>query len=42
MDVGGNITDAQIRDLKEYALSHCIGMFTIRNAIRLEAEVRKV
>jgi len=42
MDVKGNATEEQIRDLKEYALSHCMGMFTIQNSIRLKAEVRKV
>lgn len=40
MDVKGEITDVQVRDLKEYALGRCMGMFTIRNAIRLKAEVR--
>ena len=42
MDVKGTITDKQVQDLKEYALGHCIGMFTIRHAIVLKAEVRKV
>jgi hypothetical protein len=42
MDVKGNVTDKQVQDLKEYALGHCIGMFTIQHAIRLKAEVRKV
>jgi len=42
MDVKGTVTDEQVKDLKEYALGHCIGMFTIMNAIRLKAEVRKV
>jgi uncharacterized OsmC-like protein len=41
LDVKGNATDAQVQDLKEYALTHCMGMFTIRHAIRLKAEVRK-
>ena len=40
MNVMGEVTDAQVRDLKEYALKRCIGMFTIRNAIALKAEVR--
>ena len=40
MDVKGDVTDAQIRDLKEYALKRCMGMFTIQHAIRLKAEVR--
>ena len=40
MDVSGEATDAQIRDLKEYALKRCMGMFTIQHAIRLKAEVR--
>lgn len=42
MDVKGDITDAQTQDLKEYALGKCMGMFTIKNAISLKAEVRKV
>ena len=42
MDVNGEITDAQVKDLKEYALGKCMGMFTIKNAIRLKAEVKKV
>ena len=40
MAVKGEITDAQVRDLKDYALDRCMGMFTIRNAIRLNADVR--
>ena len=40
MDVKGEATDAQIRDLKEYALKRCMGMFTIQHAIALKAEVR--
>ncbi len=40
MDVKGDATDAQVQDLKEYALKRCMGMFTIRNAISLKAEVR--
>jgi len=40
MEVKGDATEAQIRDLKEYSLSRCMGMFTIRNAIALRAEVR--
>lgn len=42
MDVKGDITEVQVRDLKEYALSHCMGMFTIQHAIRLKADVRKI
>ncbi|HUH79312.1 MAG TPA: OsmC family protein [Methanoregula sp.] len=42
MDVKGDATDAQVQDLKEYALERCMGMFTIRNAIALKAEVRNV
>jgi len=42
MDVQGDLSDAQVQDLKEYALARCMGMFTIRNAITLKAEVRKV
>jgi uncharacterized OsmC-like protein len=40
MDVKGDATDAQIQDLREYALKRCMGMFTIQNAIKLKAEVR--
>jgi len=42
MDVKGDVTEKQVQDLKEYALGHCIGMFTIRHPIALKAEVRKV
>ena len=42
MDVKGDVTDAQVQDLKEYALKRCMGMFTIRHAIALKAEVRLV
>jgi uncharacterized OsmC-like protein len=42
MDVKGSITNAQVQDLKEYALGKCMGMFTIKNAITLKAEVRKI
>ena len=42
MEVTGDLTSAQVSDLKEYALKRCMGMFTIRNAISLKAEVRKV
>jgi uncharacterized OsmC-like protein len=40
MDVKGDATDAQVHDLKEYALRRCMGMFTIKHAIALKAEVR--
>ena len=40
MDVKGDATDAQVQDLKEYALKRCMGMFTIKHAIALKAEVR--
>jgi len=40
MDVNGEATDAQIQDLKDYALGKCMGMFTITHAISLNAEVR--
>jgi len=40
MDVKGDVTDTQVQDLKEYALARCMGMFTIRNAIKLQADVR--
>ena len=42
MEVRGDLTDSQVQDLKEYALDRCMGMFTIKNAIALKAEVRKV
>jgi len=42
MDVKGDLTNTQVQDLKEYALGKCMGMFTIKNAIRLKAEVRKI
>jgi uncharacterized OsmC-like protein len=41
LDVKGDLTSRQVDDLKEYTLGHCMGMFTIQNAIRLTAEVRK-
>ncbi len=40
MDVKGDVTDEQVQDLKEYALKRCMGMFTIKNAIALKADVR--
>lgn len=40
MEVKGDVTDVQVQDLKEYALKRCMGMFTIRNAIALKADVR--
>lgn len=40
MEVKGEATDAQVQDLKEYALGRCMGMFTIRHAIALKADVR--
>ena len=40
MEVKGDVTDAQVQDLKEYALQRCMGMFTIKHAIALKAEVR--
>ena len=40
MDVKGDANDAQVQDLKEYALKRCMGMFTIKNAIALKAEVQ--
>ena len=41
MEVSGEVSDAQLQDLKEYALGRCMGMFTIKKAISLKAEVRK-
>ncbi len=40
MEVTGNSTDAQLNDLKEYALKRCMGMFTIKNAIPLKPELK--
>jgi uncharacterized OsmC-like protein len=40
LDVKGDATDDQVQDLKEYALTHCMGMFTIRCPIPLKAEAR--
>jgi uncharacterized OsmC-like protein len=40
LDIGGDISDTQIQDLKEFALKRCMGMFTIRNVIALKAEAR--
>jgi uncharacterized OsmC-like protein len=42
MEVHGDVTEAQLKDLKEYALTHCMGMFTIQHAIALKAEVKKI
>jgi len=42
MAVKGDLTDAQLKDLKEYALGHCMGMFTITHAIKLKADVKKM
>jgi uncharacterized OsmC-like protein len=42
MDVKGDIKEAQVQDLKEYALGRCMGMFTIKNAIALKVDVRKI
>jgi len=40
MEVKGDLTSAQVQDLREYALKRCMGMFTIKNAIALKADVR--
>jgi uncharacterized OsmC-like protein len=40
MEVKGDITEAHVADLKEYALKRCMGMFTIQHAITLKADVR--
>lgn len=40
MDVKGDLTNAQVQDLKEYALGKCMGMFTIKTAITLKAEAK--
>jgi uncharacterized OsmC-like protein len=40
MEVSGDATDTQLRDLKEFALKRCMGMFTITHAIRLKPELK--
>lgn len=40
MEVKGDVTSDQVQDLKDYALGKCMGMFTIKNAITLKADVR--
>ncbi|MDD1718626.1 MAG: OsmC family protein [Methanoregulaceae archaeon] len=40
MEVSGEATDADLRDLEEYALDRCMGMFTIKNAIPLKPDLR--
>ena len=40
MEVSGDATDAQLNDLKEYALKRCMGIFTITHAIRLKPELK--
>lgn len=40
MEVRGDATEAQVQDLKEYALGKCMGMFTIKHAISLKADVK--
>jgi hypothetical protein len=42
MEVKGDMTSAQVQDLKDYALGRCMGMFTIKHAIALKAEVRQI
>jgi len=42
MEVSGDVTDSEVKDLKEYALEKCMGMFTIKHAIPLKADVRLV
>ncbi len=42
MEVSGDVTDAQVQDLKEYALGRCMGMFTIQHAIPLKAQARLI
>ncbi len=42
MEVSGDITEAEVQDLKEYALGRCMGMFTIKHAIPLKAKVRLI
>jgi uncharacterized OsmC-like protein len=40
IEVSGDATDAQLNDLKEYALKRCMGMFTITHAIQLKPELK--
>jgi uncharacterized OsmC-like protein len=40
MEVSSDATDAQLNDLKEYALKRCMGMFTITHAIKLKPELK--
>jgi uncharacterized OsmC-like protein len=40
IEVSGDATDAQLNDLKEYALKRCMGMFTITHAIKLKPELK--
>ena len=42
MDVKGDASEAQLEDLRKYALKRCMGMFTIQHAIPLKAEVKKI
>ncbi|MEI6294412.1 MAG: OsmC family protein [Methanomicrobiales archaeon] len=42
MEVSGDVTYAQVQDLKDYALGRCMGMFTIQHAIPLKAEARLI
>lgn len=40
MEVAGEAGDRALHDLKDYALDKCMGMFTIRNAIPLDVELK--
>ena len=40
MEVSSDAPDAQLNDLKEYALKRCMGMFTITHAIKLKPELK--
>ena len=40
IEVSGDTTEAQLNELKEYALTHCMGMFTITHAIKLKPELK--
>jgi OsmC-like protein. len=42
MDVGGDISEAQIKELREYAVTHCMGMYSVQHALPLKAEVKKI
>jgi hypothetical protein len=40
MNVKSDVTNAQVQNLKVYALKRCMGLFTILRAIALKADIR--